>query len=179
MATRKRLSAQQARPVVMRSVSQPEMPTGQKARARKGSRVTPFPNKENASPSSGSFISPETKFRLQQERHTLGRALEMLGVTFVSLLLSGGAVIGIVHLAKYQKVQLDRLKELDREVAVMEAQIELQRERLAQAFSTGGQQDALLHREGFLDPDEMSIKLIEREKQTIPPSVTAEKWSSF
>ncbi|MFN3361977.1 MAG: hypothetical protein ACK421_11215 [Pseudanabaenaceae cyanobacterium] len=170
MATRKKTSVRQThQSQVQRQARPPQPPQVQQNPI--GSKVTPFPGRDT----SGSFIPPETKFRLQQERHTLGRALEMVGVTIASLLLAGGAVLGIVNLAKYQKVQLDRLKELDREVAAMEAQIELQRERLAQAFSTGGQQDTLLHREGFLAPDEMSIKLVEKEGQTIPPQVTADR----
>ncbi len=140
------------------------------ARRKRTAKVTPL------RPTSGSFIKPDTKFRLRQERHTLSRGLETIGVIGISLCLSVGALIGLVGLAKYQKAQLDRLRELDREVAIMEAQVELQRERFAQSFSTGNRQEVILRREGFIRPDEVTIKLVERSDQSLPTGVTAGKY---
>jgi hypothetical protein len=136
-------------------------------RRKSTAKVTPF------RPPSGSFIKPDTKFRLSQERHTLSRGLETVGVIFACLFLSAGALLGLFRLARYQKVQLDRLAEINREVAVMEAQVELQRERFAQSFSTGDTQVNLLRRQGFIQPNEVPIKLVERDEQSFPSGVTA------
>lgn len=137
-------------------------------RRKSTSKVTPL------RPPSGSFIKPDTKFKLSQERRTLSRGLEAVGVILTCLFLSAGALLGLFRLARYQKVQLDRLAEINREVAVMEAQVELQRERLAQSFSTGSTQAHLLRRQGFIKPDEVPIKLVEREEQSFPSGVTAQ-----
>jgi len=136
-------------------------------RRKSTAKVTPF------RPPSGSFIKPDTKFRLSQERHTLSRGLETVGVIFACLFLSAGALLGLFRLARYQKVQLDRLAEINREVAVMEAQVELQRNRFAQSFSTGDTQVNLLRRQGFIQPNEVPIKLVERDEQSFPSNVTA------
>ncbi|PLS68840.1 MAG: hypothetical protein CV045_05695 [Cyanobacteria bacterium M5B4] len=133
-------------------------------RSKLTTKVTPL------RPKSGSFVKPDTKFRLQQERHTLGRGLEIIGVTSASLLLSAGAIMGLIRLGKYQKVQLDRLKEVNREVAAMEARVEIQREKLARAFNP---QQSVPRQQGFLQPDEVSIKLVDRNEQSFRDSMTA------
>ncbi|MEE3718612.1 hypothetical protein V2H45_17870 [Tumidithrix elongata RA019] len=126
----------------------------------------------------------EAKFKRQRAQQNKTRGIEAVVVIAVNIFLSAAAVIALTKLLPYQSVQKERLDTISAEVESAEQRVNALRAKLPQTFDSGKSQEVFLRKQGWIKPNQMTIKLVEPgdiatpNGEYLPSTSTAQKPST-
>ena len=125
---------------------------------------------KNAVSSNANSYSEAVAHNVQRKRQQYYRAkaTEAVIVIIVNVALSMAAIAAITKLLPYQSSQKERLEEITTEVNTVEQKVNQMREQLPQTLNSGKSQEMLLRSQGFIKPNQVSIKLINPSDMASP-----------
>jgi hypothetical protein len=106
--------------------------------------------------------------RLKQAKYCRAKATEAVIVIAVNVALSMAAIAAIMRLLPYQASQSNRLDEITSEVQTVEQRVNSLREKLPQVINSGRSQELLLRQQGWIKPNQITIKLLEPSEIASP-----------
>jgi len=125
--------------------------------------VLPSPSQDESKvlPFRSSYMAlAEAQVKRQQVRRLKLRVLEVLAVTTAGAILSVIAGTAFARSLTYQMAQQHKLEEITAEVAHLERQVNLLRDRLPERFSTAEIDNAFLRKNGWLRPGQFVIRFL-------------------
>ncbi len=102
----------------------------------------------------------EAQVKRQQVRRLKLRVLEVLAVTTAGAMLAVIAGIALARSLSYQMAQQQKLKEITKEVTVLEHHVNLLRDRLYERFSTAEIDSAFLRKHGWLRLGQFVVRFL-------------------
>jgi hypothetical protein len=122
---------------------------------------SPKQDKSKVLPFKSSYMAlAEAQVKRQQVRRLKLRVLEVLAVTTAGAILSLIAGTALARSLTYQMAQQQKLEEITAEVAQLERQVNLLRDRLPERFSTDEIDSAFLRKHGWLRPGQFVIRFL-------------------
>ncbi|MDX2256652.1 MAG: hypothetical protein NW214_14155 [Pseudanabaenaceae cyanobacterium bins.39] len=127
------------------------------------------PNRQDAA--NGAAVYSEAVARsvkIKQAKYCRDKATEAVVVIAVNVALSIAAIAAIARLLPYQASQSNRLNEITTEVQTVEQRVNGMREKLPQVINSGRSQELLLRQQGWIKPNQITIKLLEPSEIATP-----------